>query len=106
MMSITDTTRTSVADANGDADVSIMPYRRQVWKVQQVSTEAPAALGTALSAVYKGDFLISPLLAKADVASGDPPVQLRPSESLTVRWSGLVPGDRVRAIFIYDDGTV
>lgn len=103
-MASTDQTVTAIADANGDATATITPYRRQVWRVDQVSIEAATGPGTAIAALYKGDFLITPMVAQADAADGAPPIILRPGERMHVRWSGLHPGDQARAIFIYDDG--
>lgn len=103
-MAITDQTVTATADASGNAVATITPYRRQVWRVDQVSIEAADGPGTATAALYKGSFLISPMVAQADAADGAPPVTLRPGERLHVRWSGLDPGNQARAIFIYDDG--
>jgi hypothetical protein len=104
-VSVTDQELTAIGDANGQAVLSITPYRRQVWTVQQVSIEAATAPPEATAAVYKGDFQVTPLVAQSDAASGDPPVVLRPGQVLSVRWSNLNTGDQVRAIFFYDDGT-
>lgn len=104
-MAQTEVPLTGTADANGDAILSITPYRRQVWVVSQVSVEAETAPAEATAVVRKGDFLISPLVAHGDSADGDPPIVLRPGERLSVTWAGCNSGDQVRAIFIYDDGT-
>lgn len=103
-MSATELALTNIADVNGAATITITPYRRQVWTVSQVSVEAVTTSTTAMATVRKGDFLITPLVAQADAAAGDPPVILRPGETLSVSWANLNAGDQVRAIILYDDG--
>jgi hypothetical protein len=104
-MTITDQAVTASADAAGRAVITITPYRRQVWTVTQVSVEAPTAPGSATAALQKGSYLVTPLVPSADAAAGDPPVILRPGENLSVVWQGMNPGDHVRALFVYDDGS-
>lgn len=103
-MAVTEVAQTATVDANGRAEVSITPYRRQVWTVQQVSVEMETAPPEATCEVRRDNYMISPLVAGADAASGDPPVVLRPGIRLRVIWRNATPGDQGRALFLLDDG--
>jgi hypothetical protein len=64
----------------------------QAWRVTQVSNNAPAATG--LASLQKNGVQITPMIASNGVAGGDPPVDLYPSETMTVEWDDAgVSGD-------------
>lgn len=95
---------TCVVTAGGVGTVTIKPDKRMTWVVQQVSNEMLNAPGTSICAVRKNGFLISPLIAQADVAAGDPPVYLLPSkDSMTVIWTGATPGDIGTVFVTYEE---
>lgn len=94
-------------DATGAATITISPTKVGVrWMIRQVGTEL---IGTAPSgaaaAVRLNGYLITPIVAQADAAAGDPPIPLRGgSDKLTVEWTGCTPGQVAQALVIYDDG--
>lgn len=94
-----------MVNAAGTADLVFSPRSRQSWAVQQVSTSAPSVGTGASCGVYRDGMLITPMVAQADVASGDPPIPVRLGQKLHVRWTGATVGAVVSAIIIYDDGT-
>jgi hypothetical protein len=68
----------------------------QTWRVTQVSLTVPAASG--LASLKKSGTQITPMIASNGVAGGDPPVDLYPSEVMTVEWAtaGLAGSVRVQ----------
>ena len=97
--------KTAVAGAAGTAEIDFPSPTGPVPRtVSQVSVSAPNAPGNATAGVYFNGFLISPLVAQADAASGDPPVVVTPNDTLSVQWTNLTAGTLVTATFIYDDG--
>lgn len=68
----------------------------QTWRVTQVSNNVPLASG--LANLKKSGELITPMIARNGVAGGEPPVELYPSERMTVEWpiGGLVGSVRVQ----------
>lgn len=97
-----DETYTATVASTGTATVTIKPPRREVWIVSQVSNEMPTAPGGASCALRKNGYLITPLVAQADAASGDPATTVLPSDQLTIEWSGATPGDQGRVIVFYE----
>jgi hypothetical protein len=77
----------------------------QTWTVSQVSVSLPTAPIGATCDLRKDGVLITPLIPTGDAASGDPPVTLRPGETLTVNFAGCTPGAAGTVYLIYDDGT-
>lgn len=92
--------------AGGTATLAIQTGSNfQSWTVSQVSVEmATAPIGSTCS-LRKNGVLISPLIPTGDAASGDPPIQLRPGETMTVVWTGCTPGSVGTVFLVYDDGT-
>lgn len=103
-------TRTAVVAASGAATIVLETYGG-TWTVTQVSIElatAPVGAQAALRLYRSGSavgFLVTPLVATGDVASGDPPIVVAPEDTLQVEWTGCTPGDLTKALFVYDDGT-
>lgn len=104
-MATTEKTYTATVDSNGDAVVSFQVSNGlDTWNVLQVSVEMPDAPSGATCDVRKNDYLVTPIIPTADTAAGDPPVQLYPSDVLTVEWSNCTPGDVGKVVIFYDDG--
>lgn len=87
---------------DGRATVKIWPGNMDAWTVSQVSVEMGTAPVGAVCTLRKNGAYVSPLIATGDVAGGDPPVTVSPSDRLTVEWQGCTPGD-VGAVFIVYD---
>jgi hypothetical protein len=66
----------------------------QAWRVTQVSNNVPLASG--LANLKKSGELITPMIASNGVAGGDPPVELYPSEVMTVEWAAASLAGNVR----------
>lgn len=77
----------------------------QTWTITQVSVEEPNAPAGATCELRKNGNLISPLIPTGDVAAGDPPVKLRPGDTMTLVWTGCTAGSVAKAFVMYDDGT-
>ena len=105
---MTDRTYTAVAGGTGAATVTIKPDGRETWSVSQVSVENASAPAGATCTLRKNGNLVSPMVAQADTAAGDPPVLLLPwkSDVLTVEWRGCTPGNVGSVFMIYDQVTV
>lgn len=95
----------ATADATGAAQIVISPGTRQrTWIVSQVAIEVVGAAPVGATATLrKNGNLVSPMIAQADTAGGDPPVTIRGYDQLTVTWAGLTPGMTVRGFAIYDE---
>lgn len=95
---------TEVAPASGVVTVSVMTGSTQEWTVSQVSTKCTAApVGALCNIAVNGDH-ISKMLPAGDVASGDPPVRLTGSDTMTVIWQNLTPGAVCQVTVLYSDG--
>ena len=88
-------------DAAGNLELGLTPTGQAPWLVQQVSTEMLTAPAGATCFLRKRGLAISPLIAAADAAGGDPPVVLYQGETLSVEWSGCTPGDQGTVVVIY-----
>jgi len=77
----------------------------RTWTVSQVSVEMPGAPIGATCDARKDGALITPLIPTGDAASGDPPIVLRPGQTLTVEFAGCTPGAVGTVFVVYDDGT-
>lgn len=91
----------AIVNAAGNATITIIP-RYDPWLVTQVSIEMLTAPAGATCFLRKRNAMITPMIAAADVAAGDPPVTLHPGDALTVEWSGCTPGDQGKAIVLYE----
>jgi hypothetical protein len=100
-----DQTYSATATASGAATITITPAQKlRTWVVSQVAIEvAGTAPFGAACALRKNGALVSPMIAQADTAGGDPPVTLYGSDVLTVVWTGLTSGQAVNAFVIYDE---
>jgi hypothetical protein len=100
---MTDRTYTCVVTGAGVGTVTVDTDRRMTWSVQQVSSEMATAPGTAACVIRKNGYLVTQMIAQADVAGGDPPVELLPSDVMTVVWTGATPGDVGKVLVTYDE---
>lgn len=93
------------AAADGTALVQITTGTRfQTWTISQVSVEVPTAPIGSTCAIRRGGALVTPLIPTGDAATGDPPITIRPGESLDVEFAGLPPGAPGTVYAVYDDG--
>jgi hypothetical protein len=98
-------TFTPVVGADGKATVSVRVTNGiDTWTVSQVSLEIPTAPAGSTAYVRKNSYPVSPAVPTGDTVAGDPPVQLRPSDVLTIEWTGCTPGSAGKVIVFYDDG--
>jgi len=89
------------ADATGVAEVTISAQGNSPWLIQQVSVEMAGAPAGSECAIRKIGAPITPLVAAMDAAGGDPPITLWPGQTMTVRWTGLNPGQTGRVFVVY-----
>ena len=92
----------AVADASGNAVVTIRTSGNRPWLVSQVTVEMPDAPATAPCVLRKDGAPISPMVPQLDSAGGDPPIPLHPGQAITAEWSGLVAGSRGRVYVVYN----
>jgi hypothetical protein len=105
-MTAADLSLTVTVGVAGTATARIQTKTKfQTWTVSQVSVEMATAPLGATCDVRKDGILITPLIPTGDAASGDPPVTLRPGQTLTVNFAGCTPGSVGSVYLIYDDGT-
>lgn len=88
-------------NAAGTATIPVTTWR-DPWLIKQVSTEYLTAPAGCLCFVRKRGQLITPMIAAADVAAGDPPVVLAVGETLTIEWTGGTPNEQAAALVIYE----
>jgi hypothetical protein len=67
-----------------------------------VSIELAAAPSGATADLRLNDRLVTLLIAPGDVAAGDPPVTLLPTDTLTVNWAGCTVGQTGKAMIFYE----
>lgn len=104
-MATTETTYTAIVDGSGNATITFkVSNGLDTYQVTQVSIEMTNAPSGSTCELRKNGYAVSPLIPTMDTAAGDPPVQLRPADLLTIEWTGCTPGAVARAIVFYDDG--
>ena len=63
------------------------------------------AVGSSATAtLFKNNYLVSRTVAQGGVIAGEPPVKIRQSDVLTLKYTGCVPGSAVEMTVFYDDG--
>ena len=100
-----DLPQTGIVAANGTLKLVLKPQGRQTWTVSQVSNTMLNAPANATCFVKKNGVAISPLVPNSDAASGDPAIQVRYVENMSVEWANCTPGAIGQVLWIYDDGT-
>lgn len=94
----------AVVAADGTATILLtVSATRVLYRVTQVSTMADAVGDAASCALYRDGMRITPMVAQGDAAGGDPPIDVRPGQRMTVEWLAGTPGAVVDALFIYDE---
>lgn len=105
-MASADLALTVAVTAGGTATANVQTRTNfQTWTVSQVSVEMSNAPIGATCTLRKDGALITPLIPTGDAASGDPPVILRPGQTLSVTFAGCIPGSLGTVFVFYDDGT-
>ncbi len=104
MSQVTRDSPDSVADAAGNATVTLTNPGPYTFDVQQVSPSASSAPLGSTGKIYKGGAFICDFIPQSDAVVGPPNVQLYPGESCSARWTGLSVGSTCKATFIFDDG--
>jgi hypothetical protein len=89
--------------AGGTGTVTIRTGSRDTWIISQVSIELAAAPSGATADLRLNDRLVTLLIATGDVASGDPPVTLLPTDTLTVNWAGCTVGQIGKVLIFYTE---
>lgn len=92
-----------VAAAGTASCALIVSSPRVFYVVRQVSIMAPNVGGSASAGLYRDGMLITPMVAQGDAAAGDPPIDVRPGQTLSVDWTGATSGAQCDALFIYDE---
>lgn len=96
-------TYTGQVDSSGNLTLTISSRNSIVnWVVSQVSVEMSTAPVGAVCTLRKGGYFVTFLIPTGDAAGGDPPIYLRPGESMTVEWTGCTSGDTGAAFVVYD----
>lgn len=95
-----DRTYVATVAADGTATIEVRVWGRS-WLIQQVSTEYLTAPSGCQCFVRKRGSLITPMIAAADVAAGDPPIVLADGEPLTITWTAATPGEQAQATVVY-----
>lgn len=93
-----------IVKSDGTLTITIKPTGRQTWTVSQVSINMQSAPIGATALLKKNGALITPMVATGDAAGGDPAIDVRPAEKLTVEWAGCTAGQTGTVLVIYDDG--
>lgn len=74
--------------AAGTGTVTIQTRSRRSWIVGQVAVELQAAPAGSTCDLRKNGYLVSPLIPTADVAAGEPFLELLETDTMTVNWAG------------------
>lgn len=98
-----DDSQTGETDAAGSLTLTIRTLRLQTWRVRQISVEMPDAPGGATCTVRKNGRAVTPVVPNLDAVGGDPPIDIRPMDALTVEWNGCLTAGITGTIFyVYD----
>jgi hypothetical protein len=104
-MAISELPLSAVVNGSGVATITVtVTGGIQTWTIQQISVEEPTAPAGATCVIRKNGNLITPIIPTGDTAAGDPPIILRPSDTLTIVWTGCTSGRVAKAFVMFDDG--
>lgn len=98
-----DTNFVGTAGVSGVVSIIVQPKRNIPWLVKQVSNRCATTASGATAGISKNGYPITPLVPGFDAAGGDPPIRLRPSDTMTVDYTGLDAGDVVQVLVVYDE---
>ena len=90
-----------VVTAAGTLQILIQSRPRK-WSVTQVSVRGASAPAGSTCILRKNGMFITPIIATGGAAAGDPPVELNPSDKLTVDFTAHTPGTVFEATAFYD----
>lgn len=89
--------------ASGAGTLTIAPKGVQQWLVRQVSWLVTTVVPSVASVnLKKNGRQISQVTAQRDEIGGEPPVLLRPGDTLTLEYTGLTAGQVINATALYD----
>lgn len=97
-----DLTATVKIGAAGTGTITLQTRSMRSWKISQISVELAAAPSGATADIRKNGYLVTPVIATGDTAAGDPPVDLRPEDSLTINWYNCTNGQVAKATVFYE----
>jgi hypothetical protein len=100
---VPDRSYTAVVGSNGQATVTIQTLKSVKWIVSQISVEMTNAPSGATCVIRKNGSMVTPLVAAGDAATGDPPIELWPTDAATVTWTGATPGLVAKVFAIFDE---
>jgi hypothetical protein len=92
--------------AGGTGTVTIRTGSRETWIVSQVSIELADAPAGSIADLRLNTRLVTLMIPTGDVAGGDPPVTVLPTDTLTVNWSGCTAGSVGQVLIFYEPQTV
>jgi hypothetical protein len=88
--------------AGGTATVTVRTPSREAWVISQVSTELPSAPSGASSDIRLNGNLVTVMVPSGDAASGDPPITLLDTDTLTVNWGSCTPNTVAKVLVFYE----
>jgi hypothetical protein len=107
----TDESFSDVVNAAGEATLIFRcPQGKRQVVMKQVSHNGTiqGAIGvgtTAICTLFKNNYLISRTVAQGGTIAGDPPVTVRQSDVIALKYGACVVGAAVEMTVYYDDGT-
>jgi hypothetical protein len=96
----------ATAPASGAVTLTFRIRGTEVNRVTQVSTEMTAGSAASVSSGAVGALrlngrLVAPFVPQGDAVGGDPPVDVGPTDDLTVEFTGATPGNVCAALIFY-----
>jgi hypothetical protein len=93
---------TADVDAEGVAVITVQPPSNVAYRVDQVSVSGTSnkksGTQTGAANIFHNDIFVCASASGAmDTASDPPPLAVNPSETMTITWSGMMPGTPVYA---------
>lgn len=92
----------TVSDASGNASIQFVPRSTRTCRVNQVSTAMRTAPSSATCELQLNGRYVTTLVAQGDVADGDPPILVTPTDTLAVVWTGAGAGVPAEALFFFE----
>lgn len=92
----------AVSDASGNATIQFVPRSTRTCRVRQVSTAMRTAPSSATCELQLNGRYVTTLVAQGDVAGEDPPVDVQPTDTLSVVWAGAGAGVPCEALFFFE----
>lgn len=92
----------AIADANGNATVSLQPPGTYEWEVTQIGILTTGAANSKCSVFVDNVFYCGSNSGNGDAADGNP-LQVNNGSVLTVVWSGVTPGATCTANLLVEE---